>query len=203
MPCLGSGATCLGSDVGCLGSDMGCLGSDMGCLGSGVTWLVRRVTWLVRRVTWLVRRVGLLARCVGSLARHVGSLARPWYVRRSRRSPRGAWASVASSGGIPKLIAFPLAERLEALRPEVDVLVVTATPTEKRAVLARMAPLPSHQGVLKGAVGPATYYVGRLGAHTIALVMCRMGIRAMGESGSIVVSALRQSRAPETPPRTA
>ena len=89
---------------------------------------------------------------------------------------------MASSEGLPKLIVVRLAERLEALRPQVEVLVVTATPTEKRAVLARMVPLPSHQGVLKGALGPATYYVGLLGAHTVALVMCRMG--AVGDGAA-------------------
>jgi nucleoside phosphorylase len=93
---------------------------------------------------------------------------------------------VTISNETPKVTGVPLVEQMAVLRRDVEVLVVTATPTEKSAVLARMTPLPSNAAILKGAIGAATYYVGRLGAHGIALTMGRMGAVGGGSSKDAV-----------------
>ncbi|HTN85391.1 MAG TPA: SUMF1/EgtB/PvdO family nonheme iron enzyme [Sorangium sp.] len=93
---------------------------------------------------------------------------------------------------LPKLISSTMVERINVLRRHIEVLIVTATETEKRAVLARMTPLPSKRGILKGPVGPATYYVGRLGTHGVALTMCRMGAVGGGSSKDAVADGCKE-----------
>src|SRR5262249_21984929 len=92
---------------------------------------------------------------------------------------------------LPRIVRAPLSNRLKTLRAEVEVLVVTATPVEKAPVLARMAPLSTKSRLLKGAIGPATYYVGRLGEHAAALTMCRMGVVGGGSSKDAVADGCR------------
>ncbi len=66
---------------------------------------------------------------------------------------------------------------------------MTATEVERDAVLRRLRPLGARRAVLQGTVGPATYYLGALGPHGVALTMCRMGGAGLGSSHAAVAAA--------------
>jgi len=53
---------------------------------------------------------------------------------------------------LPALRSVPLAGRVANLREEIDVLVVTATPVEREAVLRRLRPLGARAKILQGTV---------------------------------------------------
>jgi len=56
-----------------------------------------------------------------------------------------------------------------------DLLIVVATETELRQVLRVTRPLYRRRKLCSVHVGPETYYVGRFGVHTAAVVRCTMG----------------------------
>jgi len=90
---------------------------------------------------------------------------------------------------LPKPSSFPLAEHINALRPAIDLLLVTATEIERDAVLRRLRPIHGRDSILRGTLGPLTYYVGSLGPHGVALMMCRMGSVGSGASRVAVAEA--------------
>lgn len=97
---------------------------------------------------------------------------------------------VFDSAFIP-FIVISMTKHVERLRREVEVLLVTATASEKDALLARMSPLRGEAGVLKGALGPATYYIGQLGTHAVALTRCRAGSVGAGASKDAVADGCK------------
>lgn len=95
----------------------------------------------------------------------------------------------AAPAALPKLQIVSFAGRVEVLRDSIDLLVVTATEVERDAVLRRLAPLRARKAIMQGRVGPSTYYLGTLGAHAVALTMCRMGAVGSGSSRVAVAEA--------------
>jgi hypothetical protein len=95
-----------------------------------------------------------------------------------------------SSDPLPKVKSISLDE-LKAYRGEIDLLLVTATRTEKNAVLRRMLPITSRKSILRGASGTSTYYIGRLGEHSVAMTMCRMGSIGTGASKDAVREGIK------------
>lgn len=83
----------------------------------------------------------------------------------------------------------PHAKHIKALRAATDLLMVTATPVERDAVLHRLHPLPGKTATLRITVGPSTYYFGVLGTHCVALTMCQMGSISSGASRATVAEA--------------
>ncbi len=63
----------------------------------------------------------------------------------------------------------------KAVSRQADVLVVTATRVERRALLARMRPLSGQSRVLEGPLGHSTARVGQLGRYFITHVETAMG----------------------------
>ena len=88
-------------------------------------------------------------------------------------------------GPLPK-VKVASAEELKKCRGMVDVFLLTATPTEKNAVLRRMQPLALGNSITKGTAGASTYYVGRFGEHRVAMTMCQMGAIGSGSSKDAV-----------------
>ncbi len=70
---------------------------------------------------------------------------------------------------------------------EVSVVLLVATKIELEAVLRRMKPHGSDdKGLVRVSVGVETYYLGRLGAHTVAATMCEAG--QTSRAGSILAA---------------
>jgi len=84
-------------------------------------------------------------------------------------------------------------EQLADLRGNVDVLLVTATRVELKAVLSRLA--KDHDGrVLKTFVGSQTYYVGGFGLQTAVVFRCEMGSGGRSASQAACSAALHAWR---------
>jgi nucleoside phosphorylase len=66
-------------------------------------------------------------------------------------------------------------EELQALADEIDVVIITAVDVEREAVLRRLAPYPPKRRVLKGFIGPETYFLGKFGAFKVVVTKCQMG----------------------------
>lgn len=79
-------------------------------------------------------------------------------------------------------------------RHGVDVLLVTATPIEQKAVLRRMGPPLGESRLVKVPHGQNTYFVGSLGEASVALVMSRMGPGMRDGSGPTVAEAIDHCR---------
>lgn len=91
---------------------------------------------------------------------------------------------------------FPQAEEIEqeqidALKDEIDVVIMTATGVELRAVMHLLEPYPGQEHVLLAFVGPETYYLGKFGAYRAAVTKCRMG--AIGEGSAAFAAMQAQS----------
>jgi nucleoside phosphorylase len=56
-----------------------------------------------------------------------------------------------------------------------EVVILTAVPVERDAVLHRLNPITGQSSVIEVPMGYETYFLGSLGGHTIALTMCEMG----------------------------
>ena len=77
-------------------------------------------------------------------------------------------------------------QELEAIQqPQVGVVV--ATPVELQSLLRRLKPLKGRRVVFKVFEGRSTYYVGRLGAVSVVVVMSAMG--SVGRDASALVTA--------------
>jgi nucleoside phosphorylase len=82
-------------------------------------------------------------------------------------------------------------EQIEALRKEVDVVIITATEVEMRAVMHLVEPYPRRKSVLLAFVGPETYYLGKFGAYKVVVTKCRMG--SIGEGSVILATTQAQN----------
>jgi nucleoside phosphorylase len=76
-------------------------------------------------------------------------------------------------------------EQIDVLRKKIDVVIITATEVELRAVMHLVEPYPRRKTILLAYVGPETYYLGKLGAYKAVVTKCRMG--AIGE-GSVTLA---------------
>lgn len=61
------------------------------------------------------------------------------------------------------------------LNIEPEVVILTAVPVERDAVLRRLKPIAGWEGIIEFPVGYETYFIGLLGGHPVALTMCEMG----------------------------
>ncbi|HWX42708.1 MAG TPA: pYEATS domain-containing protein [Blastocatellia bacterium] len=118
-------------------------------------------------------------------------------LRDSPSSSRGAPSATGSPGVLvyepeaqswfpkpmPEPTFIPRAEA-ENLTPGIDVVLVTATATEKSAALNLLRSFPRKRKKLAVHVNQETYYIGQFGAYRAALTMCDMG--AMGRDSVIL-----------------
>lgn len=77
-------------------------------------------------------------------------------------------------------------EELGAHIVRADVLILTATATEREAVLSFIHPWPSSDYILQGSLGSRSYYLGRLGDYPVALTSSVMG--SGGRQGSTITA---------------
>jgi nucleoside phosphorylase len=116
----------------------------------------------------------------------------------SARLTNGEEASDFERFAVPALptIVSSGAETYETLVDDgVDVLVVTATPVERDAVLRHMTPLEGQAAIIKVPLKNLTYFVGRLGEPVAALVMTRIGA-SMRDGSTLAVNEAIDSCAP-------
>jgi tetratricopeptide (TPR) repeat protein/nucleoside phosphorylase len=74
---------------------------------------------------------------------------------------------------------------------EPDIVILTATITERDCVIGSMRPLSDRSEIVKIAFGPDTFYLGILGCQTIVLTMCGMGTIGRDGSSLTVSDAIR------------
>ena len=74
------------------------------------------------------------------------------------------------------------------LRP--DVVLLTAVDVEFRAVLRLMQPLRRQRAIYEVVIKNLTYYIGRYGSHTVALVQCEKGTAGRDSSLAITTEAV-------------
>lgn len=82
-------------------------------------------------------------------------------------------------------------KQIRALKAEIDVVIMTATEVELRAVMHLLEPYPDRGQVLMAFEGPETYYLGTFGSYRAAVTKCRMG--SIGE-GSVILAASEAQR---------
>ncbi len=80
---------------------------------------------------------------------------------------------------------------LGALKDEMDVVIITATNVELKAVLRLLTPLPQRKRALLVYAGPETYYLGKFGAHNAVVTKCRMGAI---DSGGVILATEQAQR---------
>ena len=81
-------------------------------------------------------------------------------------------------------------EETERLQNEVDIVIVTATDEEIKAVMCRLKPFPRRKNVLLAFVGPETYYLGKFGEYKTVVTKCLMG--SGGEGAATLATAQAQ-----------
>jgi nucleoside phosphorylase len=79
-------------------------------------------------------------------------------------------------------------EEAEALQASIDVVLITVTDVELRAVLKPLQPLERQDKVLSVAWGTETYYLGQFGEYPVAVTMCEMGSM---DSGSVIAATIQ------------
>lgn len=84
----------------------------------------------------------------------------------------------------PKTRGIDLGQ-IDILKGVVDVVIITATDVELRAVMRFVEPYPRRRAILQAYIGPETYYLGKFGAYKAVVTKCRMG--AIGE-GSVTLA---------------
>jgi|GEM_PF-3116344 len=111
----------------------------------------------------------------------------------SRHGPMPSLRTRLTNGELPTLAALPafLQPEIEnaapsALDRETQVLLLTATKTERDAVLQKLRPRADAQQVQRIFSGAQTYYVGRLGAVDVVLTTCRAG--SQPRDGALIVT---------------
>lgn len=77
-------------------------------------------------------------------------------------------------------------------KPQADVVLMNATETELLQVLRCMRPLPKRRKILKIPDGYETYYLGRFGQFTTAVVKCAMGSDGPNAASHTARSALER-----------
>lgn len=81
--------------------------------------------------------------------------------------------------------------QISSLRDEIDVVLITATDEELKAVMGKLESYPRRKGILRTFVGPETYYLGKFGGCRAVVTKCRMG--AIGE-GSVILATEQAQR---------
>jgi nucleoside phosphorylase/tetratricopeptide (TPR) repeat protein len=81
--------------------------------------------------------------------------------------------------------------RIDDIKKDLDIVIITATEVEIRAVMNHLEPYSSFKSVLLAYVGPETYYLGKFGEFHAAVTKCRMG--AIGE-GSVILATEQAQR---------
>jgi nucleoside phosphorylase len=81
--------------------------------------------------------------------------------------------------------------KLDWLKNEIDIVLLTATDIELNAVLDQLKLYPGRKEKFKIFEGPETYYVGRFGAFKAIATKCRMG--AISE-GSVILATEQAQR---------
>ncbi|WP_460204632.1 5'-methylthioadenosine/S-adenosylhomocysteine nucleosidase family protein [Scytonema sp. NUACC21] len=79
----------------------------------------------------------------------------------------------------------------QLLKQEIDVVIITATDVELKAVAKLLKPYPKRKKVLLAYVGPETYYLGKFGEYNTVVTKCRMG--SIGE-GSVILATEQAQR---------
>ncbi|KYC37020.1 hypothetical protein WA1_46090 [Scytonema hofmannii PCC 7110] len=79
----------------------------------------------------------------------------------------------------------------QSLKQEIDVVIMTATDVELKAVAKLLKPYPRRKKVLLAYVGPETYYLGKFGEYNTVVTKCRMG--SIGE-GSVILATEQAQR---------
>lgn len=82
-------------------------------------------------------------------------------------------------------------EECKSIKSEIDVVLITATSTELKAVANYLKPLPEKQKILLVYSGAETYYIGQFGAWKAVVTKCRMG--SIGE-GSVILATEQAQR---------
>ncbi|KST66734.1 effector-associated domain EAD1-containing protein [Mastigocoleus testarum] len=82
-------------------------------------------------------------------------------------------------------------EECNSIKSEIDVVLITATNTELKAVANLLQPYPEKQKILLVYSGPETYYIGQFGAWKTVVTKCRMG--SIGE-GSVILATEQAQR---------
>lgn len=82
-------------------------------------------------------------------------------------------------------------EECNSIKSEIDVVLITATNTELKAVVNLLQPLPENQKILLVYSGSETYYIGQFGSWKTVVTKCRMG--SIGE-GSIILATEQAQR---------
>lgn len=90
----------------------------------------------------------------------------------------------------PETIAVHESE-IEALSPEIEVVIITATDVELKSVLHPLRPYPTKDGILLLYSGPETYYLGEFGNFKTVITKCRMG--SISE-GSVILATEQAQR---------
>ena len=81
--------------------------------------------------------------------------------------------------------------KLDWLKSEIDIVLLTATDIELNAVLDQLKSYPGRKEKFKIFEGPETYYVGKFGAFKAIATKCRMG--AISE-GSVILATEQAQR---------
>lgn len=84
-----------------------------------------------------------------------------------------------------------LEEQCNAIKSEIDVVLITATDTELKAVLNSLQPDPDREKILLVYSTAETYYIGQFGAWKAVVTKCRMG--STGE-GSVILATEQAQR---------
>ncbi|MUH00836.1 hypothetical protein F7734_54635 [Scytonema sp. UIC 10036] len=79
----------------------------------------------------------------------------------------------------------------QSLKQEIDVVIMTATDVELKAVAKLLKPYPRKKKVFLAYVGPETYYLGKFGEYKTVVTKCRMG--SIGE-GSVILATEQAQR---------
>jgi len=80
----------------------------------------------------------------------------------------------------------------DALSKEINVVIITATPVERKAVLDLLRPYPRRKKILTVFSKSATYYLGQFGAYKTVVTMCRMGSIGENSATKATEQALRK-----------
>ena len=82
-------------------------------------------------------------------------------------------------------------EQYQPIKQKIDVVLITATDVELKAVTHLLKPYPRRKKILLVYSGPETYYLGKFGAYNTVVTKCRMG--AIGE-GSVILATEQAQR---------
>jgi HEAT repeat protein/nucleoside phosphorylase len=83
-------------------------------------------------------------------------------------------------------------EEAKKVASEIDVLLLTVTEPERKAVLAAMHPLPGWEQLLQGSISYITYRFGVFGRYRTAHCECTMGSGGRDGSGNTIYDAVTE-----------